>query len=182
MPGRPASGEPGGIASTQETLLISLIRRTAVVGVLAAGLFLVDAPPASPTGPGVQARLVDGRLEIIGSPGPDAISVGLGPSGGDALEIFTGATRGPDFAFRRAEVTQGIRVTLGDGDDTFAVSETNGVFSNTVPVSVAGENGDDHLAGGSGGETLDGGPGCDVVEGRGGLDQITLGAADDTAV
>ena len=168
--------------------MINSARRVALAGVLAAGLVAFAGPsaspadPADPADPAVQLALVDGRLEVHGSPGPDTVSITLDPAGSDALEIFTRSSPVPDFRVPRSAVTRGIEVSLASGDDSFSVVETGGVFTTTTPVRVEGGDGADHLTGGSGGETLLGGAGADLAEGRGGPDQIILGDAADTVV
>lgn len=67
-----------------------------------------------------------------------------------------------------------IAVDLGAGSDRFSV------LGATVPISVAGQAGDDNLAGGAAGDVLAGGDGNDVLNGFGGVDDYFGESGDDT--
>ena len=43
-----------------------------------------------------------------------------------------------------------IIVKAGNGDDTVRIDESNGVFSDTIPTTINGGNGNDSLTGGAG--------------------------------
>ena len=62
------------------------------------------------------------------------------------------------------------------------IDESNGVFTDTIPTTLDGGDGNDNLAGGTGGRTLRGGTGNDTIDGNGGNDLALLGAGDDTFV
>ena len=66
-------------------------------------------------------------------------------------------------------------VNLSAGDDTFTA---NGTVS--VPLSIAGGEGNDTLTGGSGGDVLAGGDGNDNLNGQGGVDDYFGEGDDDT--
>jgi Ca2+-binding RTX toxin-like protein len=68
------------------------------------------------------------------------------------------------------------------GDDRVRIDESNGAFTDRIPTTIAGGDGNDTLLGGSGAETFLGGSGNDAVDGNGGSDAADLGSGDDSFV
>jgi hypothetical protein len=69
----------------------------------------------------------------------------------------------------------GLAADLGDQDDTFWATNTQGL----VPVNVSGGSGYDELNGSDAVDTLDGGGDDDTIAGYGGVDSISGGAGSD---
>ena len=67
--------------------------------------------------------------------------------------------------FPRGDVAR-IVVDGGAGNDAIRIDESNGVFEDTIPTTLAGGSGNDTLAGGSGAEMLLGGRGNDSIDGN----------------
>src|SRR6266498_464317 len=75
-----------------------------------------------------------------------------------------------------------VDVDARAGDDQVRVDESNGAFTDTIPTTIDGGDGNDNLAGGSGAETLFGGDGNDSIDGNRGNDVAFLGADGDSFV
>jgi hypothetical protein len=69
---------------------------------------------------------------------------------------------------------------MGNGRDSVRIDDSNGSFTDSIPTTIAGGNGDDTLEGGQGVETFSGGNGDDFVDGGKGNDRADLGRGDDT--
>ena len=63
-------------------------------------------------------------------------------------------------------------VEAGNGDDAVRIDESNGVFTDTIPTTIDGGNGNDRLVGGAGAVTLIGGNGDDAVFGGNGNEKL----------
>src|SRR6185503_6783562 len=84
-----------------------------------------------------------------------------------------------DFRFARGDV-RSISVAMGNGRDSVRIDDANGTFTDSIPTTIAGGNGNDSLNGGQGAEILKGGNGDDRVDGGKGNDTAILGRGDDT--
>jgi len=126
-------------------------------------------------------KLKHGQLTIVGTDASDKITLRLQAGQPSVLQVDVGDDGSADFAFERADVAR-IAVDAGAGDDLVRVDERNGVFTDAIPTTIDGGDGNDTLAGGSGAETLLGGNGNDSIDGNKGNDRAFLGAGDDTFV
>ncbi len=126
-------------------------------------------------------KLKHGVLTIKGTEVSDKIAIRLQADDPSTLQVDVGDDGSADFSFERNRVAK-IIVDAGAGDDQVRVDESNGVFTDTIPTTIDGGDGNDDLAGGSGAETLFGGDGNDSIDGNRGNDVAFLGAGDDTFV
>jgi hypothetical protein len=127
--------------------------------------------------------LQDGRLVIVGTEGSDKIALRLkgGRSDPDLLQVDLGDDGSADFSFH-LELVDAITVDARAGDDIVRIDDSNGPFTNSIPTTIAGGDGNDVLLGGLGAELFLGGAGNDSVDGNGGSDAADLGAGDDSFV
>ena len=123
----------------------------------------------------------DGRLEIKGTHGDDAIALRLQAGDPSVLQVDFGNDGSADYSVARASVTS-IRVRGLAGNDAISVDESNGAVNTNIPTTLDGGAGDDRIAGGSGAETLLGGDGNDTIDGNRGNDTALMGAGDDVFV
>jgi Ca2+-binding RTX toxin-like protein len=126
-------------------------------------------------------KLRHGVLTVAGTEASERIALRLEAGGPDVLQVDVGDDGSADFSFKREKITQ-IAVYAEAGDDFVRIDETNGVFTDVIPTTLDGGDGNDLLAGGSGAESLAGGAGNDSIDGNGGNDHAFLGAGDDTFV
>jgi Ca2+-binding RTX toxin-like protein len=164
----------------------------AAVAVVAALGVLADAGNAS-TGKAEQARhqhtrfdikrpkLRHGALTVRGTDAGDAIALRLRAGEPGIIEVDAGDAGSADFSFDRDRVTS-IAVEAGAGDDDVRIDDTNGAFTDAIPTTIDGGDGNDTIAGGKGGEILAGAAGNDSIDGNGGADVASLGSGDDTFV
>jgi Ca2+-binding RTX toxin-like protein len=126
-------------------------------------------------------RLRHRRLVIAGTDASDKIALRLEAGRSDVLDVDFGDDGSAEFRFH-LEPIAAITVDAGAGDDLVRIDETNGAFTNSIPTTIVGGDGNDTLLGGSGAELLLGGSGNDQIDGNGGNDVADLGAGDDTFV
>src|SRR5437870_11478867 len=126
-------------------------------------------------------KLKQGVLTINGTKASDKIALRLQAGQPDILQVDVGDDGSPDFSFERAKVAK-IAVKARSGDDLVRIDESNGVFTDTIPTTIAGGDGNDPIARGTGVETLLGGAGNDTIDGNGGTDLARAAAVDDTCV
>ncbi len=120
-------------------------------------------------------------LTVVGTEQSERIALRLSAGRPDVLQVDVGDDGWADFSFEREKIAR-IAVHAQAGDDFVRIDETNGVFSDVIPTTIDGGDGNDNLAGGSGAESLAGGAGNDSIDGNGGNDVAFLGAGDDTFV
>jgi Ca2+-binding RTX toxin-like protein len=147
------------------------------------------APASSPQGPAPSPKaekfehpkFKHGVLTVEGTQANDEITLRLQAGDPNKLEVDVGDDGSADFHFERGHVDK-IAVEAGSGDDRVRIDESNGVFTDSIPTTIDGGDGNDTIAGGVGDETLLGGNGNDSIDGNGGTDAALLGAGDDTFV
>ena len=118
---------------------------------------------------------------MTGTKVDDKITLRLQAGRPDKLEVDVGDDGSADFRFDRKHIAA-IEVDAASGDDLVRIDESNGVFTDSIPTTIDGGDGNDTIAGGTGNETLLGGDGNDTIDGNGGNDVAFLGAGDDTFV
>jgi hypothetical protein len=163
-------------ASTRSTRLAVFAAGSAAAVTAFTGL----AAPANAAQP-VKAKLNHGVLTIQGTKADDKLTLRLEAGAPGILELDVGDDGSADFSFERPSVAQ-IVVHARSGNDLVRIDEGNGAFTDSIPTTLDGGNGNDTIAGGKGNETLLGGSGNDSIDGNGGNDVAQLGAGDDTFV
>jgi len=122
-------------------------------------------------------KLAHGLLTIDGTDGNDAITLRLNANDPQTVQVDFGGQNLFDFPRHRV---RRIALDAGGGDDFVKIDDTNGTFTDTIPTTLDGGDGNDTLIGGAGAETLLGGNGNDSIDGGKGNDIAQLGAGDDT--
>jgi Ca2+-binding RTX toxin-like protein len=150
---------------------------TALMVAVAAAAFATQASAAQP----VKAKLKRGALAVDGTKASETIAIRLSPGDPSVLQVDVGDDGSGEFSFNRAAIAT-IALDGKAGDDLLRVDEGNGVFTEAIPTSLKGGDGNDTIAGGKGIETLVGGAGNDSLDGNGGNDLAQLGAGDDTFI
>src|SRR5436190_10826933 len=130
---------------------------------------------------GVRASLGYGTLMVKGTQASEKIALRLRAGDASVLEVDAGDDGSADFSFARADIAR-IVVDGGAGSDAIRIDESNGVFEDTIPTTLAGASGNDTLTGGSGAETLLGGRGNDSIDGNRGADTALMGSGNDTFI
>jgi Ca2+-binding RTX toxin-like protein len=118
-----------------------------------------------------EATLEHGLLSVEGTNKGDRIALRLQAGQPDSLQVDFGDDGSAEFGFERREIAQ-IVVDAGNGDDAVRIDESNGVFSDTIPTTLEGGNGNDTLAGGAGDGSLVGGNGNDTLAGGNGNEKL----------
>jgi len=126
-------------------------------------------------------KLRHGVLTVAGTEAGDKIVLRLRAGTPEILEVDVGDDGSADFSFKRSRIAE-IDVDAGGGNDLVRIDEGNGAFTNGIPTTIDGGDGNDVLLGGLGAETLVGGAGTDSIDGNGGNDRALMGAGDDTFV
>src|SRR5919109_1584877 len=157
----------------------------AVVALAAAALVVpVGSSANSHNTHRVRAHTARGTLTVGG--GHDGQRVALRLKAGDPsrIEVDAGDNGSADFSFDRARV-HAIEVRMGDGNDSARIDDANGAFTDSIPTTIAGGDGNDSLEGGqvqvaAENETFTGGDGSDFVDGGKGNDTAHLGDGNDS--
>ena len=126
-------------------------------------------------------KLKHGVLTITGTNASDKVALRLRQGQPGILQVDVGDDGSAEFSFDRARVTA-IVVDARAGNDLVRIDDSNGAFTDSIPTTIDGEDGNDTLAGGRGNELLLGGSGNDSIDGNGGNDLALLGPGDDTFV
>ena len=126
-------------------------------------------------------RLTHGLLTVAGTAAGDRLALRLRAGDPGTLEVDVGDDGSAEFSFDRGRVTS-ITVAAGAGNDLVRIDDGNGTFTNSIPTTIAGDDGNDVLLGGAGAERLFGGAGVDSIDGNGGNDVAQLGAGDDVFI
>jgi Ca2+-binding RTX toxin-like protein len=143
---------------------------------------LIAPAGASAKGGGIRdvdAELNGGTLQVDGGNKPSSVALRLKAGDSTRIQVDAGDNGSADFSFARSDV-DAIRVRMGNGRDSVRIDDSNGAFTDSIPTTISGGNGDDSLNGGAGVETFDGGNGDDFVDGGRGNDRAELGRGDDT--
>jgi hypothetical protein len=133
---------------------------------------------------GVRAEVKRGALEVKGSDGGQRVALRLEAGDPNTLQVDAGDDGSADFSFDRGAVAA-IKVKMGDGEDSARIDDANGAFTNSIPATIAGGDGNDSLEGGqvqvavAENEQYKGGDGNDSVDGGKGNDTASLGDGSD---
>src|SRR5207248_4156319 len=107
------------------------------------------------------ARVVLGKLVVLGTSGDDTITIGLNATDNTKLDVNINGTVS-SFPLTNADSTPaitGIFAVGGAGNDKITVDQTNGGI--TLPATLVGGAGNDSLTGAAGNDLLLGGAGDD---------------------
>jgi len=163
----------------RKSVLDLAVRLAAAVLAVAAALAVGQGSTASAKEGFKSPTLENGVLTVNGTNSSDAIALRLKALTRDVLQVDFGDDGTADFEFNTEELGQ-ITVEAGNGDDAVRIDESNGVFSDAIPTTLNGGNGDDNLTGGSGAGTLRGGNGNDRLAGGNGNETLFGGNGDDS--
>jgi len=143
----------------------------------------VKRQPVNPYEPAAfrRPKLRHGLLEIEGTKASDRIALRLKATDQDILQVDVGDDGTVEFSFKRKHIAK-IAIAARAGDDVVRIDELSGAFTDVIPTTISGGDGNDTIAGGKGVETLAGDAGNDLIDGNGGNDLALLGAGDDTFV
>jgi RTX calcium-binding nonapeptide repeat (4 copies) len=133
---------------------------------------------------GVRAQLKHGTLRVQGGDGGQQVALRLKAGDPQTIQVDAGDDGSADFSFDRGDL-EAIKVKMGDGNDSAEIDDANGAFTNTIPTTISGGDGNDSLEGGetqvaAENETFKGGDGNDLVDGGKGNDTAYLGSGNDT--
>ncbi len=133
---------------------------------------------------GLRAAINRGTLEVRGGDQNDALALRLKAGDPSTIQVDAGDDGSADLSFARGDV-EAIRVKTGDGNDSARIDDANGAFTDAIPTTIAGGEGNDSLQGGqvqiaAENEKFIGGDGNDLVDGGKGNDSARLGGGNDT--
>jgi Ca2+-binding RTX toxin-like protein len=159
---------------------------TATVAALALAALVVPASASAKSHKvdGVRAQVTRGTLEVKGGDRDDAVALRLKAGDPNTVQVDIGDDGSADFSFARGDLSA-ITVKMGDGNDSARIDDANGAFTDAIPTTIAGGDGDDSLQGGqvqvaAENEKFNGGDGNDFVDGGKGNDTAYLGDGNDT--
>ena len=96
---------------------------------------------------GVRASLKHGTLSVKGSSHGDTVALRLKAGDPSRIQVDVGDDASADFSFARSDVSA-INVKGGNRSDSIRVDDANGAFTDSIPTTIAGGNGNDTLQGG----------------------------------
>jgi Ca2+-binding RTX toxin-like protein len=157
---------------------------TVVVLVLAALAVTAAASANKHKVDGVRAEVKHGTLELKGGDQANTVALRLTAGDPNQVQVDVGDDGSADFSFARGDI-DAIDITMGDGNDSASVDDANGAFTDSIPTTIAGGDGNDSLQGGqvqvaAENERFKGGDGNDSVDGGKGNDTAYLGDGNDT--
>lgn len=156
---------------------LAVLAVAAALAVASAGM-MVGQGNAARTINGGEASLEGGLLTVEGTNASDRIALRLQAGQPAILQVDLGDNGSADFSFARADIAR-IVINAGNGGDAVRIDEINGVFSDSIPTTIDGGNGNDRLVGGAGAGAVLGGNGNDSLIG-GGAGTVSGGNGDDT--
>jgi Ca2+-binding RTX toxin-like protein len=160
-----------------------LIATVAVAALTTLG-FAASATAKNDKVDGMRAQVKHHTLKVNGGDQPNAVALRLQAGDRSRIQVDAGDDGSADFSFARSEVSA-IEVQMGDGNDSVRIDDANGAFTDAIPTTIAGGDGNDSLEGGqlqvaAENETFRGGDGNDTVDGGKGNDTAYLGGGNDT--
>ncbi len=160
-----------------------MVAATVALG-LAALAFPVSSSASSTKVDGVSAAVEHRTLNVKGSRDGDAVALRLDAADPSRIAVDVGDDGSADFSFARGRV-DAIAVRTGDGRDSARIDDANGAFTDTIPTTISGGDGNDSLEGGqlqlvAENEKYKAGDGDDLVDGGKGNDTAKLGNGKDT--
>ena len=170
------------VVAVAVAVVAAIVGIVAGQGLAAPGPGHRHSPPRSPEPEKFKhPKIKHGALTVTGTNASDKIALRLQADQPTTLEVDVGDDGSADFSFDLKHIAT-IAVNASAGDDSVRIDESNGVFTNAIPTTIDGEDGNDTIFGGTGNETLIGGDGNDTIDGNGGNDFAFLGAGDDTFI
>src|SRR5204862_7709522 len=118
----------------------------------------VKASHADKTDKFKHPKLKHGVLTIEATEASDKIALRLQAGDPGVLQVDVGDDGSADFSFERDRIMK-VAIDGRAGDDFVRIDESNGVFTDSIPTTIAGGDGNDTIAGGTGSERLHGGGG-----------------------
>jgi RTX calcium-binding nonapeptide repeat (4 copies) len=159
---------------------------TATVAAFAVAALVVPAGASAKSHKvdGVRAQVERGTLEVQGGDRDDAVALRLKAGDPNTVQVDIADDGSADFSVARGDLSA-IRVKMGDGNDSARIDDANGAFTDAIPTTMAGGDGNDSLQGGqvqvaAENEKFNGGDGNDFVDGGKGNDTAYLGDGNDT--
>jgi hypothetical protein len=156
----------------------------AIFALALAALVVAAQATASNKVDGVRAAIKHGTLNVNGGDGGQQVAVRLQAGDPSRIQVDAGDDSSADFSFALGDINA-IKVKMGDGNDSARIDDANGAFTNSIPTTIAGGDGNDSLQGGqvqvaAENERFSGGNGNDLVDGGKGNDTAYLGSGNDT--
>src|SRR5919108_720119 len=96
---------------------------------------------------GVRTAIKHDTLDVTGSDDGQQIALRLKASDPNRIEVDAGDDGSADSSFDR-DAVQAIKLKLGDGNDSARIDDANGAFTDSIPTTIAGGDGNDSLEGG----------------------------------